>query len=66
MADYLYFWQKVQKGVRMRALEELKKDFEESIKQIDFSKPYDPYSKQFMKPLFIGQLLMALKERNGR
>ena len=46
----------------MRALEELKKDFEESIKQIDFSKPYDPYSKQFMKPLFIGQLLMAVKE----
>ena len=46
----------------MRALEELKKDFEEAIKEIDFSKPYDPYSKQFMKPLFIGQLLMAVKE----
>ncbi len=46
----------------MRALEELKKDFEQSVKEIDFSKPYDPYSKQFMKALFIGQLLMAVKE----
>ena len=45
----------------MRALEELKKDFKEALSHIDFSE-YDPYSKPFMKALFIGQLLMAVKE----
>lgn len=45
----------------MRALEELKKDFKEALSHIDFSE-YDPYSKTFMKALFIGQLLMAVKE----
>lgn len=46
----------------MRALEELKKDFHEALSHIDFSEAYDPYSKQFMKALFIGQLLVAVKE----
>lgn len=39
----------------------LRKDFKEAIAEIDFDKGYDPYSKKFMKPLFIGQLYMALK-----
>ena len=45
----------------MRALEELKKDFKEALSHIDFSE-YDPYSRPFMKALFIGQLLMAVKD----
>jgi len=45
----------------MKALEELKKDFKEALSHIDFDK-YDPYSKPFMKALFIGQLLTAVKE----
>ena len=46
----------------MSATETLEKDFEEALSKIDFSKPYDPYSKDFMKPLFIGMLLTAIKQ----
>ena len=42
------------------AIEELKKDFKKAVSEIDFKK-YDPYSRTFMKPLFIGQLLVAMK-----
>lgn len=42
------------------ALMELEKDFKEAVKKIDF-KAYDPYSREFMKPLFIGQLYLAMK-----
>ena len=42
------------------AIEELKKDFKQAVSEVDF-KNYDPYSRVFMKPLFIGQLLMAMK-----
>ena len=45
----------------MKALEELKKDFKEALSHIDFNE-YDPYSRPFMKALFIGQLLVAVKE----
>ena len=43
-----------------KAFEELKKDFKEAVSEIDFQK-YDPYSRTFMKPLFIGQLMVAMK-----
>lgn len=46
----------------MKAVEVLKEDFKDALSQIDFDKPYDPYSKPFMKALFIGQLLMACRE----
>ena len=46
----------------MSATETLEKDFEEALSKIDFNKPYDPYSKDFMKPLFIGMLLTAIKQ----
>lgn len=39
---------------------ELKHDFEEALSEIDFKK-YDPYSREFMKALFIGQMYMAAK-----
>ena len=42
------------------ALKELTNDFKEAVSKIDF-KNYDPYSKTFMKPLFIGPLLLAMK-----
>lgn len=42
------------------ALKELKKDFKDCISEIDF-KEYDPFSKQFMKAGFIGQMWMLLK-----
>ena len=45
----------------MSPVETLEKDFEEALSKIDFSKAYDPYSKEFMKPLFIGMLLAAIK-----
>ena len=45
----------------MSPTETLEKDFEEALSKIDFSKAYDPYSKDFMKPLFIGMLLVAIK-----
>ena len=45
----------------MCVAEILKKDFDEALSEIDFSKAYDPYSRQFMKPLFIGMLLSAIK-----
>ena len=45
----------------MYAAEILEKDFTESLAGIDFSAPYDPYSREFMKPLFIGMLLTAIK-----
>lgn len=43
-----------------QAMEELERDFKEAVAEIDF-KQYDPYSKKFMKPLFIGQLYTAMK-----
>lgn len=45
----------------MKCAEVLEQDFKEALSQIDFNQPYDPYSKEFMKPLFIGQLLLAVK-----
>lgn len=45
----------------MRIDEILRIDFENAVSQIDFMKPYDPFSKSFMKALFIGQLLNAAK-----
>lgn len=39
---------------------ELEKDLKEALSHIDF-KEYDPYSKPFMKALFIGQMLSILK-----
>ena len=39
---------------------ELKHDFKESLEHVDFKK-YDPYSREFMKALFIGQMYMAAK-----
>lgn len=45
----------------MKCVEVLEEDFKEALSQIDFNQPYDPYSKEFMKPLFIGQLLLAVK-----
>lgn len=40
--------------------EELRRDFEEAVSRVDFKK-YDPYSREFMKALFIGQMHMAAK-----
>ena len=42
------------------AISELEKDFKKAVKKINFSS-YDPYSREFMKPLFIGQLYLAMK-----
>lgn len=42
------------------ALKELRKDFKESLNDIDF-KEYDPFSKAFMKAGFIGQMWMLMK-----
>lgn len=39
---------------------ELKHDFKELLSTIDF-KAYNPFSKTFMKALFIGQMIMATK-----
>lgn len=46
----------------MKCVEVLKEDFKEALSHIDFDKGYDPYSRTFMKALFIGQLLMACEE----
>lgn len=46
----------------MKCVEVLKQDFKDALSKIDFSKEYDPYSKTFMKALFIGQLLMACED----
>ena len=46
----------------MKCVEVLKQDFKDALSKIDFSKEYDPYSRPFMKALFIGQLLMACEE----
>ena len=46
----------------MKCVEVLKEDFKEALSQIDFENAYDPYSRTFMKALFIGQLLMACEE----
>lgn len=46
----------------MKCVDVLKEDFKEALSHIDFDKEYDPYSKTFMKALFIGQLLMACEE----
>lgn len=45
-------------------LEELKKDFIELLHCIDF-KHYDPYSKLYMRALFIGQMYMCMKSLEG-
>lgn len=42
------------------AMKELKKDFKDTIHEIDFSE-YDPFSKKFMKAGFIGQMWMLIK-----
>lgn len=42
------------------ALAELENDFKKAVKHIDF-KQYDPYSREVMKALFIGQLYLAMK-----
>ena len=39
----------------------LKIDFEEALSHIDFSKEYNPFSKSFMKALFLGELYCATK-----
>ncbi len=46
----------------MKCVEVLKEDFKKALSHIDFENAYDPYSKTFMKALFIGQLLMACEE----
>ena len=46
----------------MKCVEVLKEDFKDALSKIDFTKEYDPYSRPFMKALFIGQLLMACEE----
>lgn len=45
----------------MSVIETLEEDFKKALSVIDFEQPYDPYSKDFMKPLFIGMLLTAMK-----
>ena len=45
----------------MKTVDVLREDFDEALSHIDFDKAYDPYSKDFMKPLFIGMLMTALK-----
>ena len=45
----------------MSPVETLEEDFKEALSCIDFDEAYDPYSKTFMKALFIGQLLLAVK-----
>ena len=45
-------------------IKELTNDFKQALSEIDFKK-YDPYSRTFMKPLFIGQLLLAMKSVNA-
>lgn len=42
------------------ALTELEKDFKDMLDCIDFEK-YDPYSKLYMRALFIGQMYMCVK-----
>ncbi len=39
---------------------ELKKDFEKCLEKIDFEK-YNPYSREFMSALFIGQMWLCIK-----
>ena len=39
---------------------ELRRDFMDALSRLDFKK-YDPYSKEFMKALFIGQMNMATR-----
>ena len=46
----------------MKCVEVLREDFKDALSKIDFTKEYDPYSRPFMKALFIGQLLMACDE----
>lgn len=41
-------------------LEELEHDFKEALSNVDF-KEYDPYSRPFMKALFIGQMWSIMK-----
>ena len=42
------------------AMKELKKDFKDSLSEINF-KEYDPWSKKFMKASFIGQMWYLMK-----
>ena len=46
----------------MKCVKVLREDFKQALSQIDFTKKYDPYSRSFMKALFIGQLLMACEQ----
>lgn len=43
------------------AVNVLENDFKTSLEKIDFSKAYDPFSKSFMKALFLGQLWTCVK-----
>lgn len=45
----------------MFAVNVLENDFKTSLEKIDFSKAYDPFSKSFMKALFLGQLWCCVK-----
>lgn len=45
----------------MYAVNVLEKDFKEALEKIDFKNPYDPFSKTFMKALFLGQLYCCKK-----
>ena len=42
------------------AMAELRRDFKDSLSEIDF-KEYDPFSRKFMKAGFIGQMWMLVK-----
>lgn len=43
----------------MNVLAELRSDFKKCLEHIDFEQ-YDPYSRPFMRALFIGQMYMCL------
>ena len=45
----------------MSVIKILEEDFKKTLEEINFDKPYDPFSVEFMKPLFIGQLLLGVK-----
>ena len=47
----------------MNAKEEIKKDFEESIKRIDFSS-YNPMSQEFMSAVMIGLMSLLIDDNS--
>lgn len=48
----------------MNDVKELEHDFEDALKEVDFS-AYSPYSREYMKALFIGQMWELMKELHG-